>query len=270
MYPELLLVGGDERQRILARRFSADTTVHTLHVPGLPDTAQERGYPVVILPCPAQRPRGSVYGSGDMALSDLRPYLAERTLVFGGALGAWAGELRPHCAGVCDVLTEETTVTENARLTAEAAVLLTQSITKSSLFGAKILVLGYGRIGKNLTRLLAAYGARVTVLARREAVRAEAACLGYSTLPPGRIRERYDLVFNTIPASVVTKAELSVLGGDCPWVELASEPCGLAEADRAAVRYCPAGSLPGRLLPESAAEILYRGIRRQLKGGQTV
>ena len=48
----------------------------------------------------------------------------------------------------------EELVRKNARLTAEATISCLHTLTKHSLHGRKIFVSGYGRIGKELCRLL--------------------------------------------------------------------------------------------------------------------
>ena len=64
-------------------------------------------------------------------------------------------------------LKDETYLLENAKLTAEGAVFFAMQKTSIALRDARCLVIGYGRIGKELTHHLRSFGADVTVAARR-------------------------------------------------------------------------------------------------------
>ena len=197
--------------------------------------------------------------------ADLLPSDITGLSVFNQKTGEF--DFQPGPAFTNILLADEITVTQNAALTAQAAVILTQTHTKSSLFQKPCLILGWGRIAKALARLLSGWGAQVTVLARSPAARAEADSWGLAALRPDEKPGPFSFVFNTVPAQVLVGEALESLGPDCLWVELASRPYGLCPEDRARVRQLFAGNLPGRILPVSAAEILYRGIRRQLEGG---
>ena len=56
--------------------------------------------------------------------------------------------------------------------------------------------------------------------------------------------------------------EYSGLGPDCLWIELASAPGGLSAPIPADLTCLPAGGLPGKYLPESAAAVLFEAILR--------
>lgn len=269
MDSDCLLLGGDARQTALAGLLARQGRVHTLAVPELVDTAEPRPYGLVVLPCPALGVTGALFSSSGAGPdpASLKDYLGPDTVVLGGALGELGRRLSGHCARVADLLADEITVTQNAALTAQAAVILTQTHTKSSLFQKPCLILGWGRIAKALARLLSGWGALVTVLARSPAARAEADSWGLAALRPDEKPGPFSFVFNTVPAQVLTGEALESLGPDCLWVELASRPYGLCPEDRVRVRQLFAGNLPGRILPVSAAEILYRGICRHLEGG---
>ena len=67
---------------------------------------------------------------------------------------------------VYDLLRREDFTLKNAYLTAEGAVSVAMDSYEGSIANAKILVIGYGRIGKYLSRMLRALGASVTVSSR--------------------------------------------------------------------------------------------------------
>lgn len=262
---DVLLLGGDGRQTRLAKLLAQTCTAATLRVPGLPDTAQERTYEILVLPCPAFTPDGALRAAGEsLSVQTVRSYADRAGRIFGGGLGPYRQALEQTCASVVDLLEDAEVLQENAGLTAEAALALTLTETQSSLCAKRCLVLGWGRIGKRLCHLLKACGARVTVAARSAGARAEAALYGFQTAQHSRVQPDFDLVFNTVPAQCLHQVTLCGFSPDCVWVELASAPGGLPQGAQLPLRVIAANALPGRVLPQSAAEVLYRGIVKHL------
>lgn len=266
MEKTVLLVGGDRRQTVLADRMTELGRVRTLAVPGLADTAVQEPCDLLVLPCPCLDREGLVRRAGKgLPLDALRPFLDPKTRIFGGAMGRAAAELGPYCASVTDLLEDPAVTEQNAALTAEAALMLAQQTLEAPVRGRKAAVLGYGRIGSRLAALLASHGASVTVAARKGESREKAEALGCRACAFPDLSEHFWLVFNTVPAQTMTRDQLRRLGPDCLWVELASAPGGLPDPPPEGLRVLPAGSLPGRILPRAAAEVLFAGILRTVR-----
>lgn len=248
-----LMVGTDKRQQCLARLLQQRYEV--LFFDGWNGVEQPD---CIVLPCPSFDAEGQL--RAPCSLEDLEHYLTDGVTVF--CCGC-ARKLSRYSVRAINLLDDETTVLENARLTAEAALLAVMLQRQESLHGTRCLIVGYGRIGTYLTRLLSAVGADCTVYARRAASRTLAAGFGYRTAAPDTVRTPYDYVFNTVPAQALTRTELAALPDFCTWVELASSPGGLPDA-QFAFSTLPAGSLPGRYLPFAAARVLAAAIDRSL------
>lgn len=265
MGKRILVVGGDRRQTHLARKLETYGEVETLAVPDCPDTVRNGLCDLLILPCPTFDGRGNLRAGEGMSADKLLPWVGGRTICFGCALNGKRELLPPELRDAADLLEDPIAAAENGRLTAEAALSLTLLQTEDSLRGKRCLILGWGRIGKNLGMLLRAYDASVTVGVRRREVRAEVESLGFSSMLLKELHDAYHLVFNTVPAHVLTSTQLRDLGADCLWVELASAPGGLdpAASDQSVL---PAGGLPGKMMPKAAAEVLYQGILRHCDG----
>lgn len=93
----------------------------------------------------------------------------------------------------------------------------------------RVLILGYGRLGKVLAQRFAALGARVAVAARKYADLAWAEAFGYEPVPLGELQGRLcsrDLVVNTAPACLLGEEELKDLRPGCLVIDLASKPGG--------------------------------------------
>ncbi len=169
---------------------------------------------------------------------------------------------------VYDYAAREDFLIQNAVLTAQGAVGLTMRIYEDSIRGANALVLGWGRIGKTLSRCLNALGARVTVAARkpsdREWIRLEGmSAVDYSLK---EINE-YSLIYNTVPAPVLDREKLRRVREDVILIDLASAPGGM-DADTANARgltFVHALGLPGKTAPKAAGRIIKDTIINILK-----
>ena len=130
--------------------------------------------------------------------------------------------------------------------------------------GARIAVLGYGRVGQALAGLLVSVGAEVTVAARRREVLAKAADSGCLTLLIGDdttlmpLTAGYHAVCNTVPHCLFCEKILCAMSRDTLLVELASPPGGIdaKAAQKYDIPVIYALSLPGKYAPVTAGEII--------------
>lgn len=180
--------------------------------------------------------------------------------------------LRPYTVGaVYDYSVREDFRVYNAVLTAEGAVELALRESDISLLGSEILIAGYGRIGRALARRLAAFGAHINVAVRSSSAEAAAATDGFRTVGyPINAVERYDIIFNTVPAQVITAREIDMMDNRTLMIDLASAPGGV-DHDRAAqrgVRCVHALALPGKTAPVCAGRIICDTVINMIKEGK--
>ena len=162
---------------------------------------------------------------------------------------------------------------QNAVPTAEGAIAVAINELPITLFGAKAVVLGFGRIARVLCASLKALGASVTACARKPADFAWMRVMGInaahiqaleSDVSLGGIPSGYtalkeaDVVFNTVPAKLLGCTALSLLKKGTPVIDLASKPGGVDfEAARTiGTNVIWALSLPGKTAPVTAGEII--------------
>lgn len=248
---EFLLIGEDRRQRYLGDLLRREHRVFAWKEICAPD--------VIVLPCPSFDAKGALRAG--CTLKDVLQTAKPATTVFccGGKRF-----LQGYALPVIDLLEDETAQLRNARLTAEAALFAVADAFGESLHKKRCLVVGYGRIGAYLARLLAAIGADCTVCARRKESRTLAEGCGFHTAAPeSTALSSFDFVFNTVPAQVFSDEALAALPSFGVWVELASAPGGLPHGEHA-FSVLPAGGLPGKYLPRAAARVLYAAIERQI------
>ena len=170
---------------------------------------------------------------------------------------------------VRDYFAREELAVANAVPTAEGAIQIAMEQLPITIHGARVLVVGFGRVGRALAQRLAALGAKVTVAARRYESLAWAQASGYGAEQTGQLAGwlcGYDLVVNTVPALVLGEAELADLKPDCLVLDLASKPGGvdLEAAGRLGRTVIWALSLPGKVAPVTAGAAIKNTIYHML------
>ncbi len=209
----------------------------------------------LLLPSPAFDAGGCIKGGGKP--EELLAMLPPGITVIGGNLS------HPALAGYAaiDLLQDPFYLWENAAITAHCALTIAARSLPVTLHHCPAAVIGWGRIGKCLSRLLAALGACVTVVARKAEDRAMAAALGYEVTAPNLLHRRlpeFRLIFNTAPAPVLFAQQLALCRKDCVKIDLASSK-GIAGEDVIWARGLPNIHAPessGKLIAETVIRIL--------------
>ena len=164
---------------------------------------------------------------------------------------------------VLDLLTDAGYLAQNAAITAKCALRAAAPKLTAVLPECPTLVIGWGRIGKCLSKLLRGLGAQVTVAARKASDRAILAALGYSSIDIGDIPALLPtvrLLFNTAPEKVLSGKQLAGCR-HCVKIDLASKP-GLEGPDVITAR-----GLPGRYTPESSGKLIAETVLRLIGEG---
>ena len=245
------VVGGDARQAAAARALArAGYSV------GGPEMIAVADY--ILLPLPLDAAR--------TPLAELLRAARPGTLALGGMLSVEAKAIAAE-AGVelVDYFAREELTIRNAIPTAEGCIGILLRESARTLWGANILLLGFGPVGQALGARLAALGANVTVCARRAEQRALAESLGLRGAELARLAAlapAFDTVVNTIPAPVLTEPVLAALRPGSLIVDLASKPGGtdFAAAQRLGCKAIHALSLPAACAPDTAGEAVARAV----------
>lgn len=245
------VVGGDARQAAAARALArAGYSV------GGPEMIAVADY--ILLPLPLDAAR--------TPLAELLRAARPGTLALGGMLSVEAKAIAAE-AGVelVDYFAREELTIRNAIPTAEGCIGILLRESTRTLWGANILLLGFGPVGQALGARLAALGANVTVCARRAEQRALAESLGLRGAELARLAAlapAFDTVVNTIPAPVLTEPVLAALRPGSLIVDLASKPGGtdFAAAQRLGCKAIHALSLPAACAPDTAGEAVARTV----------
>lgn len=266
------VLGGDLRQAHLARLLAQDG--HRVHTFGLEQAAVSSDLlsatkdlsalpraDVVVLPLPVSGPDGLLNApltSSAIPLPAVLDALSPAQLICGGRIDPVTAALAQERGLVIqDYFAREELAVANCVPTAEGCIQLAMEHLPITIHDARVLIIGYGRLGRITAQRFGALGARVTVAARRYEQLAWARTAGFGTEHTGQLAGwlcSYDLVVNTVPTLVLGEGELADLHPDCLVIDLASKPGGvdLEAAKRLGRTVIWALSLPGKVAPVTA------------------
>ena len=279
------VVGGDMRQSKLARLLAEDG--HTVHTYALETGLQPADGPLlettlthisradcVVLPlavCTEPGLLNAPFSNGDIPLSSILDRLHPSQVLFGGRVDPDTRSMADSRGlTIHDYFSREELAVANAVPTAEGALQLAMEHLPITIHGARVLVLGFGRVGRLTAQRFAALGAKVSVAARRYEQLAWAQAMGFSAEHLSHLAGwlcGYDLIVNTVPARVLSRRELEDLKRNCLVIDLASKPGGvdLTAAGELGRTVIWALSLPGKVAPVTAGAAIKQTIYNMLR-----
>ena len=287
------VIGGDARQRylaqILANKALKVSAYGLMRIENLDnfcysdtniaiyshfDTLKEAlaGCRSIVLPFPLS-PDGITLNCSEENKPSLREVFAAISEICGSGARVYGGAIKERSREIAAAFGIETVdygafdeiALENAVPTAEAAVELAMQLMDVTVRGASFAIIGYGRCGSELARLLKAMGGNVCAVARSGRDRAKMRNDGVLPLDFHSLTEAVngaDIAFNTVPFNVIDCDMLSRLTKGKIIIELASAPGGVDRecAAHYGIKVIHAPSLPGKYAPKTAAEIIARAI----------
>ncbi|MBE7010007.1 MAG: dipicolinate synthase subunit DpsA [Ruminococcaceae bacterium] len=270
------ILGGDHRSIVIAKELSLHGFSVTLfgcngeakNEPAatcktLASAISDADYVILPMPC----------SSGDsclnapmhkeaVKLTDVVSSLSKNQTVLGGKIDSDFADMLLQ-RGICfyDYANREELTVLNAVATAEGALAIALDTLPVTVNGLHVLITGFGRIAKLLANILQAMGAHVTVTARKQSDLAWMQAYGYSFFPICRIAENiqhFDLIYNTVPATIFSREVLHNMKQDALLIDLASRPGGVdfSSAENMGKHVIHALSLPGKTAPLTAGKII--------------
>ena len=260
------VVGGDDRLRLLNGLFQKKGYEADTWGQGGDDApkALTRAQ-AVVLPFPKASRDGFIpapKGKRPIPVHEVASLIGQGVWVMSGALD----EELAHTASQKDWRlllpnSDPTFEEQNAMPSAEGAIYAAMQKADYTICGSTCLIIGPGRIGRELARMLLGIGAKVFMAARREEALKQAADMGCVPVPmealPIAAREA-DILFNTAPAMVAGEAVMAALPAHALAIDLASAPYGidLTAAERHGINAWREGGIPGKYSPLTAARLL--------------
>ena len=103
-------------------------------------------------------------------------------------------------------------------VSAEGAIQVAMEQSLKTIHGSNSLVMGFGRIGKILSKMLNGIGAKVYCEARKSTDLAWIEAYGFNSINLKDIEDylpKFDFIFNTIPVMILDKTRLEKVKKDC-------------------------------------------------------
>ena len=281
---KIAVIGGDKRQmylaRILAKKgyevavYGLCERVHDERIreaTSLKEALKEVDAAVGPVPFIRSGKITGTYEVPDMNVEMLFDELPENAVFFAGNI---PGEVRNYAEGkglrAYDMMIDELVAARNAVATAEGAV--AEAITRSpvNLTKSRCLVLGYGRCGRILMRLLKSIFCKVLVSEKDKTRGADAFVLADGIVSEAELTDavgNVDFIFNTVPERILSEERLRHVGKNTWILDIASAPGGVdyGAAEALSVNAILLPGLPGRYAPASSAEILADFIESQVE-----
>ncbi len=284
MFGTISVIGGDLRQLTLAKMLFADgyditvygftNGIKTDTLKQTTDISVALDSEIIILPVPVSfdgKYINTPYMEEKLTIEEIINKLNPLSLVFGGCISdKLSAQLSKLGIKHRDYMLRDELAIKNAVPTAEGAIEIAISETPITIHGSKCLVFGYGKVGKILSKSLAALGAKTYVEARKYADLALIEGHGYYPLTMNEAKSRldeFDIIFNTVPALILTETELKKIREDSLVIDLASKPGGVdfESAKELGVRVIWALSLPGKVAPVTAGIIIRDTISNMIR-----
>ena len=203
-------------------------------------------------------------------IDELIKYSETKTIIAGSIKKEVYNLINNKHIHIIDIMQKEELAVLNAIATAEGTIEIAISNTTFNIHGSKILILGFGRIGKVLAQKFSALSAKVTCAARKPQDIAWIETYGYEYLNIKNIKENlnnYDIIINTVPEIILNKQNLKYVKKDCLLIDLASEPGGIDSkvCQDENLKLIWALGLPGKVSPVSSAKYIKDTVYNVLK-----
>lgn len=272
----LLFAGGDIRQIYAAKALeNMGHTVKKIALSEAPLSVFDSGYDLLVLPAPCSKDKKTLFApfcKEVLRLEDLNSLpKPDMGIICGGAKALDGIFEYRNDIKIYDILKDGEYNLLNAVASAEGAIARIIQTVDFNLCGSKVLITGFGKIGKQLAPRLKAFGAKVCAAARKDEDFAAASAMGldlaeYATLAASA--NKFDIIINTVPQTVITKEIIKNLKSDCVVFDLASNPGGVdfEAAENRGIKLFRELGLPGRYSPKSSGEIIAETIAKIADG----
>lgn len=162
---------------------------------------------------------------------------------------------------VIDIMKRDDLAILNTIATAEGTIEVAIKNTDKILQGSRVLILGFGRVGKIVANKFSKMSAIVTCAARKVSDLAWIKAYDYNSLNINDMLydlKEFDIIINTVPQTILRERELKHIDAEALIIDLASSPGGIDGkiAKSMGLNFIWALALPGRIAPSSSAKFI--------------
>ena len=210
------------------------------------------------------------FSNKEISVRELIHYLNAKILIAGSIMPDVYNMANDEYVEIIDIMKREELAVLNTVATAEGTIEIAIANTNKIIHGSKVLILGFGRIGKVLARKMSGLSAKVTCAARKEEDLAWIRAYGHNETNINVLGENlseFDIIINTVPHLILNKERLQYVKDECLLIDLASNPGGIdkKEAKERNLKLVWALALPGKVAPITTAEFIKDTIYNILK-----
>lgn len=279
MVYKFAVIGGDTRNIFLAKNLRDDGAIVNLYgvenytgyklkeSKSLEEALLDVHFVIGSIPCSNDAENlNTPFSDETIPMSTIFDTMSEDQVFFAGRISESLLELAgKYQIKTHDLLEREDMAILNAIPSAEGAIKIAIEETNFTLHSSKILVIGYGRIGKILCRILNGFAADVHVAVHKPEQFAEVKSHGYTpilTEHMGAILKDTNIIINTVPKVLLNRNNLYLIKKDCFILDLASKPFGIDYecSKKFGLKVLWAPSLPGKIAPQTVAEYMKQTI----------
>lgn len=220
----------------------------------------------IILPMPGVNENGVIkakYGTEPLCISrDTIQHFQEGSVIITGFARPLLKEIaETRGIKVIEIANMDEVAILNSIPSAEGAIQMAMEATDFTLHGSRVVVIGFGRCGKTLARMVHGIGAKTQVVARKPRDLARIREMGLEPLTYGQLAQQIgeaDIIFNTVPVLVLGRGLLEMVNPDVYICDIASSPGGVdfTAAEELGINAVLAPGLPGKVAPKTAGLIL--------------
>lgn len=220
---------------------------------------------ITVLPIPATRDKIYISDS-NILIEELFKSKSKSSLIFCGNKYSLPSEIIKNY-NIHDYSENEMFLLKNAELTAYGTINILCDKLKKPFNDSKILISGFGRVGKNLAKLLQGLDAKVFILGHKDEDSFWINKFGFSEIRDTKcLNHEFDFIINTVPNLIFSEKKLE--NAFCKnFIELASVP-GIDKkvCEKLNINYILALGIPGKFYPMNAAKIIKESIINILTG----
>jgi dipicolinate synthase subunit A len=226
---------------------------------------------VVVGPIPLSSDRKRIstpFGRNMVEIGDFVTALKGKYLIAGN-IGI-KDDLDKNNIQFTDLLKREEFSVLNTIATAEGTIQTAMEETQRTIHGSNVLIMGFGRIGKVLAKMLDGIGAKVYCEARKDEDISWIKAYGYNPIHLNDLNDnlgKFEIIINTIPFQILDSDRLDLIREDAIIIDLASNPGGVDRkaAREKGVKVIWALSLPANVAPLTSAEFIKETLYHVLK-----
>ena len=228
---------------------------------------------VVIGPIPVTSDRKNLsmpFSNIKLPVEEFVSKVSCKALIAGTLSDDYRKALEAKNVNYVDVLKREEFTILNTIATAEGTIQIAMEETQKTVHGSKVLILGFGRIGKVLAKMLDGIGAEVSCEARKNEDISWIKAYGYEPIYLNELNDNlgnYDIIINTIPFQILDSERLDLVKKDVVLIDVASNPGGVDRkaAKEKDLKLIWALSLPAKVAPLTSAIYIKETIYHVLK-----